>query len=150
MCQPFSAENTVTLKPFYYEGHQTLMPTATFVRNFLNIPTPPTPSSHHRAAQTPKSLALKSKSIIIKIQVPFDSYASMPHTTNSGPLLVYTKKRDFACTILRMDNPTGYDKVVEVVKAKGVGGAKAYFAAELKSEDVLVVKISEVLAEQPF
>jgi hypothetical protein len=30
------------------------------------------------------------------------------------------------------------------------GGAKAYFAAELKSKDELVVKVSEVLAEQPF
>jgi hypothetical protein len=31
-----------------------------------------------------------------------------------------------------------------------VGGAKAYFAAELKSKDELLVKVSEVLAEQPF
>jgi hypothetical protein len=31
-----------------------------------------------------------------------------------------------------------------------VGGAKVYFAAEVKNKDELLVKVLEVLAEQPF
>jgi hypothetical protein len=33
---------------------------------------------------------------------------------------------------------------------EGQDGAKAYFAAELKNQDELIVKVSEVLAVQPF
>jgi hypothetical protein len=39
-----------------------------------------------------------------------------------------------------MDNTAGYDRVSQVIRNQGVGGAKAYFTAEL------VVKVSEVLA----
>lgn len=57
------------------------------------------------------------------------------------------------CTVDRAPHPEAYDAVVQTVRNRGVsgmGGAKAYFAAELKNRDELVVKISEPLAEQPF
>jgi hypothetical protein len=65
-------------------------------------------------------------------------------------MLVYTKKRDFMCQVRRIDNPKAFDSLESVVRSKGVSGLKAYFSATLNSEDELVVKISEVLAEQPF
>jgi hypothetical protein len=54
------------------------------------------------------------------------------------------------CTISRSGNTTAYDEVVRAVRSRGVGGVKAYFAAELRSRDELVVKVFEPLAEQPF
>ena len=67
-----------------------------------------------------------------------------------GPMLVYSKRRDFMCLINREDGPDEYDRIRRVVKSKGVGGVKAYFAAELHGRDELVAKVDEVLAEQPF
>jgi hypothetical protein len=69
---------------------------------------------------------------------------------SKADLRVYTEKRDLVCDIRRIDNPAGYDRVSEIVRTKGVMGLKAYFAAEMRSKDELVVKVSEVLAEQPF
>ena len=63
--------------------------------------------------------------------------------------MVYTKKRDFVCQIHRHDGPKAYDELAKIIVEKGVGGCKAYFTADLKSRDELVVK-TEVLAEQPF
>ncbi len=126
---------------------------AKFSRDLLSIPTPDTPESHHRFAHTPKNLSVNSpKSIVIKVQVPFDAFSSRPlaNVKLDGDLLVYTKKRDFVCTIRRGDAPEEYDRISQVVKTKGVGGAKAYFAAELRGKTALIVKVSEVLAEQPF
>ncbi|TFK37232.1 hypothetical protein BDQ12DRAFT_713611 [Crucibulum laeve] len=125
-CQPFGPSNTATLKP-HYEGVASLIPTSNITRKVSGIPTAAIPESHFRPSNVPKGLEKETKSIIIKVQAPMHQGAA--------PLLIYTKKRDF---------------VSKVVKAKGVGGVKAYFAAELKSKDELVVKISEVLAEQPF
>lgn len=66
------------------------------------------------------------------------------------PLMVYNKKRDFVCMIMKHGNEAGYRRICDVIRTRGVGGMKAYFAAELKKEDELVVKVGEVLAEQPF
>jgi hypothetical protein len=84
---------------------------------------------------------------VLKVQVPYTGNRKIDST---GELLLYTKKRDFACTIRRSDEPDEYDRISQVVRTKGVGGVKAYFAAELESKDKLVVKVSEVLAEQPW
>lgn len=100
-----------------------------------------------RAAHTPKGLDRETKTLVLKVQVP---YTGNPKIRSTGDLLLYTKKRDFACTIRRSDGPTEYDRISQVVRTKGVGGAKAYFAAELESKEKLVVKVSEVLAEQPW
>lgn len=143
-CHPFSASNTVTLMPTYTD-HGTTMPLATMMRNLMDIPTDPTPQRHTRGPRAPKSS--DAKSLVVKVQVPW--LGPVP-VAGSGPLLVYTKKRDFVCQIMRADNPAGYDRICEVVRTRGVGGAKAYFTAELESKYELVVKVSEVLATQPW
>ncbi|PBK64143.1 hypothetical protein ARMSODRAFT_893274 [Armillaria solidipes] len=151
ICQPFSVRNTVTFIPYYDPRDGILLPLAELSRGLLSVPTPDTPQSHHHLghAHTPKNLSADSlKSIVIKVQVPFDlsSYKRML----DGDILVYTKKRDFVCKIRRVDGPEEYDRISQVVRTKGVGGAKAYFAAELRGKTALIVKVSEVLAEQPF
>ena len=88
--------------------------------------------------------------MIVKVQVPMDAFASSASSIGIGGLLIYNKKKDFMCTVSRNGNANAYDDVIRTVRSKGVGGVKAYFAAELRSPDELVVKISEPLAEQPF
>ncbi|KAJ6491580.1 ankyrin [Mycena vulgaris] len=147
-CQPFSASNTVTLTP-YYESFGNTIPTADLTRQAMGYPTQSSSWSINRtrAAHTPKHLDREAKTLVLKVQVP---YTGNPQTQSTGDLLLYTKKRDFACTIRRVDDPAEYDRISAVVRTKGVGGAKAYFAAELESKEKLVVKVSEVLAEQPW
>lgn len=67
-----------------------------------------------------------------------------------GDLLVYNKKRDFVCSIRKVDDADAYLRISQVVRERGVGGAKAYFTAELKSKEELLIKVGDVLAEQPF
>jgi hypothetical protein len=83
------------------------------------------------------------KKKIIKVQVPV-----MPGSNDH--LVVYDAKRELLCYILRRDAPAAYDRLTELVRSKGTSGLKAYLVAELKSKDELVIKIDEVLAEQPF
>jgi hypothetical protein len=137
-CAKFSGSATVTLKPFYQPNNTTTMQTASVVRRMQSMRTE-LPATETHGSHVPKSLG---KAIVIKVQVPPES--------NDGPLLVYTKKRDFFCMVLKADNGTEYDKIVSVIREKGPMGLKAYFSAELRSTDELVVKVSEVLAEQPF
>jgi hypothetical protein len=87
---------------------------------------------------------------VVKVQVPYAGGAGGASPPSTAPLLVYTRRRDFVCTVVRGDCPEAYDAISAVVRNKGVGAAKAYFPAELVSRDELVVKIGEVLAEQPF
>ncbi|KAF7290580.1 hypothetical protein MIND_01298100 [Mycena indigotica] len=144
-CAPFSSENTVTLKPTYLANAASYS-NADLTRNLAGYSKGPLPKA--ASVATYKKLHGEAKSIVIKVQVPFTG--SYPITRSTGDLMVYTKKRDFACTIRRSDGPEPYEQISEVVRTKGVGGAKAYFAAELESKDRLVVKISEPLAEQPW
>ncbi|KAK0475161.1 hypothetical protein IW261DRAFT_1340829 [Armillaria novae-zelandiae] len=151
LCQPFSLGNTVTLIPFYDPQDGILLPVAQLYRDFLSTPTPDTTQSPHhlRHAHTPKKTSVDSlKSIVIKVQVQVDLLSRRPMF--DGDLLVYTKKRDFVCKIRRADGPEEFDRISQVVRTKGVGGAKAYFSAELRGKNALIVKVSEVLAEQPF
>ncbi|THH30139.1 hypothetical protein EUX98_g4036 [Antrodiella citrinella] len=146
-CRSFNESNTVTLIPGYQSDITSLMSTADITRRAMGIPTEPTPSRNSRASQHPRASAFP-KSVVIKVQVPYAGYG-MP-SNSTADLLVYTKKRDFVCTINIQNNKDGYKKISQVVRDKGVGGAKAYFAAELKSANELVVKVDEVLAAQPF
>ncbi|KAI0798254.1 hypothetical protein C8Q75DRAFT_708684 [Abortiporus biennis] len=152
-CSPFSATNTVTLRPVYREIGE-LIPISDMVRQMMGIPAPPTPARNTRMAHVPNPRTFspsQPKSMIIKVQVPFA--ADMPGLSaplSTGDLLIYNKKRDFVCSVQYGDDRQAYKRISEVVRTKGVGGAKAYFPAELKSKDELVVKIDEVLAEQPF
>jgi hypothetical protein len=147
-CQPFaSSSNSVVLKPCFRSfgganGYSSIMPTAEFVRHTMGYSTDANASRHNKATTwNADSLNVKTRSIIIKVQLP---------VSGTGEMLVYTKKRDLVCTIRPEDNSAAYPRLADVVKSKGVGGMKACFAAELKSKDELVVKVSEVLAEQPF
>ncbi|KAH0579439.1 hypothetical protein H2248_002301 [Termitomyces sp. 'cryptogamus'] len=107
-----------------------------------------TPQTHYRAAHVPKNLS-EGKNMVVKVQLPYNLVMNRPEP-GAGPLFVYNKKRDFVCQIRREDGAAAYDHISSVIATKGVGGAKAYFAAELKRRDELVIKVSEVLAEQPF
>ncbi|KAF7293229.1 hypothetical protein HMN09_01201100 [Mycena chlorophos] len=146
-CKPFSKETTVTLKPTYKQG--SLMPSAEWTWSKLGCRTD-TPEEK-AAAATPKNLDRRrgqAKNIVIKVQVPFTG--TYPVERSTGDLMVYTKKRDFSCSIRRQDCPEAYEEISEVIRTKSARGAKAYFTAELQSKDKLVVKISDVLAEQPW
>ncbi|KAK0232657.1 ankyrin repeat-containing domain protein [Armillaria fumosa] len=151
LCQPFSLGNTVTLIPYYDPQDGILVSVAGLYRDLLSTPTPDTTQSPHRLghARTPKNTSADSlKSIVIKVQVRVNPF-SRRHIPD-GDLLVYAKKRDFVCKIRRVDGPEEFDRLFQVVRTKGVGGTKAYFAAELRGKTALIVKVPEVLAEQPF
>jgi hypothetical protein len=94
------------------------------------------------------------KQAIIKVQIPFAGHFASPEeqadAERTGNCLVYTKKRDFVCQFRPIDNRNAWKSLIKVVKTKGVGGLKAYFAADIRSEYEIVVKVSEVLAEQSF
>lgn len=134
---------------------------ADLTRELLGIEDSSTPSrfSSDSPAVINKSKikpSTQTKSLLIKIQLPFAGHNIKPGDVPpsdydmDGPMLVYSKRRDFLCLINREDRPDEYDRIREVVKSKGVGSVKAYFAAELRGWDELVVKVDEVLAEQPF
>ncbi|KIK93222.1 hypothetical protein PAXRUDRAFT_829189 [Paxillus rubicundulus Ve08.2h10] len=145
-CNPFTALTTITLKPNYRDFPETIS-RADFTRQAFGLSNPTT---RPFKAGVSKNVDFENKSMVVKIQVPVDLLTNSPLGTSHGGLLIYNKKRDFVCTVHRGSNPTAYDAVVQTVRARGVGGAKAYFAAELKNRDELIVKVSEVLAEQPF
>ncbi|THU90565.1 ankyrin [Dendrothele bispora CBS 962.96] len=147
-CQPFSTPNTVVLKPSY-ESRAYMTPLSSLSRQLMGYDEAPTPERNFRGAQVPKLASMKN--LIIKVQVPWmETPSGGQPAPGNGPLAVYTKKRDFVCCIKRNEQANAYDQISKVVKTKGHRGSKAYFAAELRSKDELVVKISEVLAEQPF
>ncbi|KAH0834204.1 ankyrin repeat-containing domain protein [Lanmaoa asiatica] len=146
-CNPFCAETTVTLKPTYgYGGVSETVSRADLMRQAFGLATPTTRPL--RPGLT-KNTEAENKSMVVKVQVPVN-FTNSPVNTALGSLFIYNKKRDFVCTVTRASNPVAYDAIVQIVRSRGVGGAKAYFAAELKNPDELVVKTSEVLAEQPF
>ena len=145
-CRPFSDENTVILKPFYRNiPGMILASPSDIVRTSHGMQLKPAPGRHERTSHIPTKFP---KSAIIKVQVPL-GVNGLAHNSKDD-ILIYTKKRDFVCVIRCQDNPSGYDRISRTVRTKGVGGAKAYFAAELKDKNTLIVKIGDVLAEQPF
>ncbi|KAH9837635.1 uncharacterized protein C8Q71DRAFT_753664 [Rhodofomes roseus] len=145
-CTPFNAATSVTVRPSYSDLGM-LLPTADVTRQSLGIPAAPHPSSHNRMSHKPHMKPGQPKAMVIKVQVPYTGRAP---TMQDGLMLVYDKKRDFVCTLRPGDNREAYMRIAQTVWTKGVGGAKAYFPAELKSRDELVIKVGEVLAEQPF
>ncbi|KAG6879270.1 hypothetical protein C0992_003945 [Termitomyces sp. T32_za158] len=145
-CQPFSADNIVAVKPHYEQGGY-MMPLSIHRNRFFGVEDTTSPTCF-RTAHIPKNLTT-GKIMVIKVQLPYDHKKKtvMPVT---GPLFVYNKNHDFVCQIRREDGATAYDCIRNTVSTKGVGGAKAYFAAELKAKDEMIIKVSQVLAEQPF
>ncbi|KAH7920438.1 ankyrin [Leucogyrophana mollusca] len=151
-CHPFSTSNTVTVKP-RYENHFTTLSFSDLTREKFGLANDPNAGRRKRPTQqttTPNTASHEpNKSMIIKVQLPLMLGAPVSPSNGSGDMLVYNKKKDFTCSIQKADNPH-YDEIARVIRAKGVNGLKAYFAAELKNKYELVIKISEVLAEQPF
>ncbi|KAI0656417.1 ankyrin [Cubamyces menziesii] len=142
-CVPHTEDSTVTLKPIYDDNLAVTPMLAMLGRQA------PKKNMFHgsKAPQIPPGT---SKHMIVKVQVPFDLERRQPSAAEVGDLMVYDKKRTFVCRIRKMDNPAGYLRVSQAVRTRGVGGAKAYFSAELTSPDQLIIKVSEVLPEQAF
>ncbi|KAH7911469.1 hypothetical protein BJ138DRAFT_1172532 [Hygrophoropsis aurantiaca] len=144
-CQPLSSSTSITVKPSYDEL-RSVIPRSDIIHQNLNIPTT-------KLIREPKASSKKKEPVlgnmVIKIQVPVVQ-GNLPAHMDGQSLLVYNRKRDFVCWIHKASNPKIYDEIVKVVLTKGVNGVKAYFAAELKNRDELIIKTSEVLAEQSF
>jgi hypothetical protein len=144
----FDLSTTCTLVPRYQE-HGNLIPTAAITRGLLNIPTDASAARDTNDLRAPRNAgARKPQPLAVKVRVPYVD--GRPGPSSTAPLHVSTRRRDFVCTVVRADCPAAYDAVSVVVRNKGVDALKAYFPAELVSRDELVVKIGEVLAEQPF
>jgi hypothetical protein len=138
-CKRFSASNTVTVKPRYVNNpHAGMIPNQDLCR-VVSGSCPPQAlrlqSLSHEATKYPMK-------IIIKVQI-----AKIPP---GAPMLVYDAKRELICHLAREDAPAEFDRLTEIIRDKGTFGSKAYFPADLKSKDQLVIKIDETLAEQPF
>ncbi|OSX56980.1 hypothetical protein POSPLADRAFT_1067983 [Postia placenta MAD-698-R-SB12] len=145
-CLPFDMRHTVTVRPAY-EGVTNVIPLADMTRASFGIPSPPPPARNFRGAKVPRMRRDETKQMVIKVQVPWTGgYAP----AQAGDMLVYTKKRDFVCRIRPEDGVDVYRRLAQVVHEQGIGRAKAYFSAELKDKDELVIKVGDVLAEQPF
>ena len=111
-CKPFSAPNTVTIKPFYTNSG-TAVPTAMVTRQLLGIsPATPLSPSHFCSAHVPSNES--TKCMIIKVQLPLN--------WDDGALFVYTKMRSFMCSVQKQDLPSAYDQIVKVVKTWPRGG----------------------------
>ncbi|KAJ7577302.1 hypothetical protein C8J56DRAFT_799015 [Mycena floridula] len=149
-CQPFTDSSTVTLKPFYMENMNTFS-MADMRRSLSGYHVDPAPASRSQTpARHPNLKKGVPKPVIIKVQVPMDLSSNTSPPDSRADIMVYTKKRDLKCLLRWQDNPEGYERLSETVRTKGLNGLKAYFAGEMRSKDELVVKIGEVLAEQPF
>ncbi|KAI0636313.1 ankyrin [Trametes polyzona] len=149
-CVQLGSQSTVTVKPFYSDQFAALVPLADLARKTLGHPVPKQSPRDTRAVQVPHISPGETKQMIIKVQVPMDVNADAPSDQHGHDMLVYDKKRTFVCRIRKQDDADAYMQISNAVRTKGVGGAKAYFSAEMHSPDALVVKVSEVLAEQAF
>ncbi|KAI0270596.1 hypothetical protein BC834DRAFT_1039321 [Gloeopeniophorella convolvens] len=140
-CKPFSPSNTITFKPGNFDsrlGTAVLVPMQDTARSVTGF-RPATSERKLRVSNLPSQLP---KKMIIKVQIS--------RTSPTTPSLVYDSKRELVCLLTREDDPDAFDRMTEIVQTKGLGGLKAYFAADLKSEDELVIKVDDILAEQPF
>lgn len=124
------------------------IPRDDITRKLMGYPSPAWTYKGIRGVHIPKAVNHGGEKILaVKVQVP---YGENSRFQNNGDLLLYSKNRTLACTIRRFDGPAQYDRITEVVRTRGFNGTKAYFMAKLESAEILVVKISEVLAEQPW
>ncbi|KAJ7720715.1 hypothetical protein B0H16DRAFT_1335915 [Mycena metata] len=148
LCKPFSTANSARVVPYF----SSIM-TSTTAQQRSRLPAMCLyPESAHGLgtavipmAQVPKDLVLGPKTLVVKIQV-----ACSGDITGMADLMVYTKKHHFACMIRRCDGVEGYQRIKDVIRSRGPGGLKAYFVAVLLSEDCLLVRVSDVLAEQQW
>src|ERR1700710_2768709 len=92
-CQPFSTATTVTLKPTYGDFSSTIS-RADFTREALGLSGA---KSKQPKNTPPPGQVVEPKSMIIKVQVPVDPFASSASSMGVGGLLIYNKKKDFMC-----------------------------------------------------
>ena len=136
-CNLFCAEMAITFKPSYDDIMESgTISRADFTCQALSLATHTTLLT--RLGLT--KIAAKKKSMVVKVQIPVENFNGSPINSALALLFIYDKKWDFVCEVKRVSNPDVYEAVVEVMKSKGVSGTKAYFAAELKNPDELVVK----------
>ncbi|KAH9850149.1 ankyrin [Lenzites betulinus] len=148
-CIGFNRDTTVTLRPFYQDIGP-IIPTADMHRMMYGYPVAKQSKRSMRSMHVPHIRPGETKKLIIKVQVPFDMDTGAPQAAELGDLMIFDRKRSLVCRIRREDDEEGYLRISRVVRQKGVCGAKAYFPAEMTRPDKLVVKVSEVLAEQNF
>ena len=147
-CKTFTESSSVTLKPFYPGPRGWLCPNEPLMRGLAGKPpTKPVPGTHLSLGHFPANFPPGGKQAIVKIQVP----ATLKDLDgNYRPMLVYTQKRDFSCTLQREDGQKEWDTLYDVVRKQTVSALKGYFIVDIKSRDKLVVKVSEPLATQPW
>ena len=124
--------------------------TADVTRAALGYPVPKRPERNSRSVQIPTIRPGEVKKTIVKIQLPFSVRLGGPTPEEVGDMLVFDKQRTIVCRIRREDGPEAYLRISRTIRTKGLQGCKAYFPAEMQTTDKLVIKIAEVLAEQPF
>lgn len=92
----------------------------------------------------PGNLITSGTNIILRVQL------------DTSSIIAFDRRRNFVCKIRKEDNSRQYAELAEAVGKKGVPpvpglpGVKAYFLADLKNPNELVIKLDNVLAEQPF
>ncbi|KAH9891886.1 ankyrin [Cubamyces lactineus] len=148
-CTSFHTDATVSLKP-HYEDIGEMFSTPDVVRSAFGYAVSKPPERETRSVHVPHIRPGETKRLIIKVQVPYDIVTGGPRVEEQGDLMVFDKKRELVCRIRRRDDEVGYLRLSRTVVAKGAGRLKAYFVAEMPSVNLLIVKISEVLAEQAF
>ncbi|TDL24581.1 ankyrin [Rickenella mellea] len=152
MCKSTNTEDTITLKPTYDTKLDQLVSPAEMTRQALGMPRN-TRSADPRPQRQPAPVE-NTSNMTIKAQLPLSP--RIPGIPASGSILVYNRKRTFICNILPDHNGTAYERLTDVIRQKGVPltpggrGVKAYLQAELQDRDQLIVRVGEVLAEQPF
>lgn len=122
------------------------------------------PRSGYASSRGPQYLHVKI------VQFPIKSFQIFPLCFQGVSENRYAKKSTLCCVIMRaekssqgvgndcileLENKDGYRLLTRKVEEKGVKGqggkgAKAYFMADLETPERLVVRIGQVLAEQPF
>lgn len=148
-CRSFWQSLTVTVRPDYDVPPILLHSMADLLRELTRgEPIDRTVTRRvEKAVRNPGPKLHGPKSMIVKVTAISKDPSDMEKTSE---FVAYTKKRDFACRIHRGDNPSAFKHLLGVVKAKGIGGDIAYFAAELTHPEYLTMKIEDVLSEQPF
>ncbi|EAU83318.2 hypothetical protein CC1G_10759 [Coprinopsis cinerea okayama7 len=149
VCVPMNKSTTVTVTPHYPQIPGAVnVSMSPFIRGtVLGLPTQAVPETHFRYSHIPENIPPEGKQVVIKVQVP-QPLKNPDGTYNE--MRVYTRKRDLVCHILRPTNVAAYDELLRVILEKGMEGKKAYFVADLRSPKELVIKVSEVLAAQPW
>ncbi|TEB11612.1 hypothetical protein FA13DRAFT_1722032 [Coprinellus micaceus] len=100
------------------------------------LPTDSIPMGQMRGNQAPTNLPASGKQAVVKIQIP--PVLKNPDGSYND-MMVYTAE-----TGLRLHG------FYDVIRTKTISQLKGYFSAEIKSRDEFAVKVSEVLASQPW